>query len=96
MGSHLPDSFHIQNYLKQRGVLSPLLSNFTSEYVIKKVHENQMGTEIEWVLQLVAYAGHVNLLGGNIQNIKRSTETLNNASMGVGREVNIEKVSICW
>jgi hypothetical protein len=37
IGKHLPDNFPIQNGLKQRDALSPLLLNFALEYAIRKV-----------------------------------------------------------
>jgi hypothetical protein len=36
MGKYLSDTFPIQNGLKQGDALSPLLSNFTLEYTIRK------------------------------------------------------------
>jgi hypothetical protein len=39
IGKHLSDSFPIQNGLKQRDDLSPLLLNFALEYTIRKVQE---------------------------------------------------------
>jgi hypothetical protein len=49
-------------------------------------------TEIEWTHQLLAYADDVNLLGDNIDTIKK-TETLMDAtsSKEVGLELNVEK-----
>jgi hypothetical protein len=43
--------------------------------------------------QLLVYADHVNLLGGNINTstIKKIPEALIDASQEVGREVNTEK-----
>jgi hypothetical protein len=41
--------------------------------------------------QLLAYADDVNLLGDNIDTIKKSTETLIGASKEVGLEINVEK-----
>jgi hypothetical protein len=77
---HLFDSFTIQNGLKQGDALSPLLFNFALEYAIKKVQETQM-----------AYADDVNLLGDNIDTIKKNTETLIDVSKEVGLEINVDK-----
>jgi hypothetical protein len=41
--------------------------------------------------QLLAYADNVNLLGDNIDAIKKNTETLIDASKEVGLEINVEK-----
>jgi hypothetical protein len=52
--------------------------------------------QIRWAklngtLQLLAYADDVNLLGDNIDTIKKNTETLIDASKKVGLEINVEK-----
>jgi hypothetical protein len=41
--------------------------------------------------QLLVYADYVNLLGDNIDTIKKNTKTLIDASKDVGLEVNAEK-----
>jgi hypothetical protein len=91
IGKHLSDSFPIQNGLKQGNAPSPLLFNFTLEYAIRKVQENQVGLKLNRTHQLVAYADYVNLLGDNIDTIKKNTETLIDASKEVGLEINVEK-----
>jgi hypothetical protein len=91
IGKHLSDSFPIQNGLKQGDALSPLLFNFALGYSITKVQENQVGLKLNRIHKLLAYADDVNLLGDNIDTIKKNTETLNDASKEVGLEINIEK-----
>jgi hypothetical protein len=90
-GKHLSDSFPIQNSLKQEDALSPLLLNFALEYAIRKVEKNQVGLKLNGTHQLLAYADAVNLLGNNIDAIKKNTETLIDASKEVGLEINVQK-----
>jgi hypothetical protein len=50
-----------------------------------------VGLKLNGTHQLLAYADDVNLLGDNIDTLKKNTKTLIDASREVGIEVNVEK-----
>jgi hypothetical protein len=91
IGKHLSDSLPIQNGPEQGDALSPLLFNFALEYGIRKVQENQVGLKLNETHQLLACTGDVNLLGDNIDTIKRITDILTDASEEISLEINVEK-----
>jgi hypothetical protein len=50
-----------------------------------------VGLKLNGTHQLLAYADDVNLLGDNVDTIKKNTETLIDASKEVGLEINVDK-----
>jgi hypothetical protein len=68
-----------------------MLLNFALEYDNRKVQESQEGLKLNGTHQLLAYADDVNLLGDNIDTIKKIKETLIDASKEVGLEINVGK-----
>jgi hypothetical protein len=76
--------------LNKGEALTPLLFNYALEYAIRKVQEIHVGPKLYGKHQLLAYADDVNLLGDNIDTIKKHIETLIEAN-NVGLGVNVEK-----
>jgi hypothetical protein len=76
--------------LKQGEALSLLLSNFTLEYAIRRVRENQEGLRLNGTHQFSAYADDC-ILGENLNTTKENIEDLSEASKEVGLDVKPEK-----
>jgi hypothetical protein len=55
-------------------------------FVFRHIYE--VGLKLNGTHQLLAYADDVNLLGGNIDTIKKNKETLIDANREVGLEIN--------
>jgi hypothetical protein len=91
IGKYFSDNFSIQNGLKQGDDLSPLLFNFALDYAIRKVQENQVVLKLNGTYRPLVCADDVNLLGDNIDAIKKNTQALIDTSKEVGLEVNTEE-----
>jgi hypothetical protein len=50
-----------------------------------------VGLKLNGTHQRLAYADDVNLMGDNIDSIKKNTETLIDASKEVGLEINVDR-----
>jgi hypothetical protein len=87
---NLSDTSAIQNSLKQGDALSPVLFNFVLEYFISKA-QKQAGLKLNGIHQFLVYADDVNLLGGNVNPMKKYIYALIGASKEVSLKVNIEK-----
>jgi hypothetical protein len=61
------------------------------EHAISRVEENQEGLKLSGTHQLLTYVVDVNVVGENIDTIRKNTEALLDASKEVGLEVNPEK-----
>jgi hypothetical protein len=91
IGKYLSHNFSIQNCLKQRDVLLPLLPKLALQYDLRKVQKNQVGLKLNGTNQLLAYAEDVKLLGDNIDTTRKNTGTLIVASMEVDQEVKADQ-----
>jgi sorting nexin-29 len=83
--------FPIQKGVKQGNALSPLLLNLALVYTIRRVQENQEGLKLNGTHQLLAYADDVNIVGENIDIIRKNLEASLDASKEDGLEVNPQK-----
>jgi hypothetical protein len=79
------------NFLFRMYWKKEMLFNFSLEYAVRKVQENQVGLELNATNHSLVYADDINLLGDSINTTKKNTETLLRVSRCVGLEINAEK-----
>ena len=73
---HLSDIFPIKNVPKQGYVLTPLLFNFSLVNAIRRVQVKQDGLKLNGTHQFLIYADDVNILGRNVQTIKKKHSSI--------------------
>jgi hypothetical protein len=71
IGKYQSDMFPIQNGLKQGDALSPFLSNFALDMPLGGSKRTRKG-----IHQRLAYIDDVNIVGEEIDTIKKNTEAL--------------------
>jgi hypothetical protein len=91
----LSDAYPIQNCLKQKNALSPLLLNIATEYAIRKVRGKQVDLKLNGQYNLLDYSHDVNILRGNINSIT-NTETVTDGGKQVGLEEDAEKTKYIY
>jgi hypothetical protein len=77
--------------LKQGDSLLPFVFNFALEYAIRRVQVNQNGFKLNGTYYLLVYADDINILGGRVHSIKKSTEALVVARKENGLKVNADR-----
>jgi hypothetical protein len=83
IGKYLSDNFPVQNGLEQVDPLSPLLFMFGLVYAVIKVLENRTGLKLNGTHQLLFCVDDVNLLGDNIDTIRKTHKLYLQRSMSI-------------
>jgi hypothetical protein len=91
IGKTLSDAFPIHKGMKQGDIFSPLFFIFASQYCIRNAQENAEGLEFQETHQILFYAEDVNILGENMNTVRKIKEYLLQDSKEIGLELNTEK-----
>ena len=65
--------------------------NFALESTITRAQVNRDGLKLNGTHHFLAYADEVNILGGSVHTIKKSTDAFEVASNEIGLEVSADK-----
>jgi len=88
---NLSDKLPVGNGLKQGDAQSPFLLNFALEYAIRRIQVNQDDLQLNGTHHILVYANNVNVLGGNVYNIKERAVVPLVATIETGQELNADK-----
>ena len=67
------------------------MESIALEYAIRRVQVKRDGLKLNVILQLLAYAEGVNILGGSTHTLKENEEALVAATREIGLEVSADK-----
>jgi transcriptional regulator with PAS, ATPase and Fis domain len=70
--------------------------NSASKYAIRKVQENQKELEMNGTYHTLVYADDTDVLGENMNTIRRKKEVLLEANRDVGPEINTEETKYMY
>lgn len=80
---------NMHDWAQTRDALSPLLFNIALEKMIHKVQSNKLGISIgKTTLDVLGFAGNLNLMGENKNTVVENTKTLIREAKKIGLEVN--------
>jgi hypothetical protein len=84
--------FPISNGLKQGDALKLLLCIVALESAITRVQVNQYGLKLNGTHPILIYVVDVNILGGNVHTIKKTTEAIVVARKEIKLQINADTV----
>jgi hypothetical protein len=64
------------DWSETKGCFIDTVINFTSEYAIRKVQQNEEGLELNGTHEILVYVADVNILGGNTNNNEKHESSI--------------------